>query len=278
MAARLSQPGYYQLGFTAEEEAMIAEETATRRAASATPDFAAPRRSVAAGHQPRVSIRARPLLMLQRRILPGWPAIDADSVPPYGWWRSTRLRIAANCDDDHSPLSSLQHSCLRRERASRRRANGSRGWDASMSSELAGLRTGLAPRRSAVGSLLALPVADAWRCWRAFVAGGLLNFSFENVTEERALILALLTAGCLVMFHHFGHYSRRRQLWQEFGDIAGLAAVALLFDLALLYLLKVNFSRLWVLTSWALVVPAVPLARRWSSRWRSSSATGCSRR
>ena len=36
---------------------------------------------------------------------------------------------------------------------------------------------------------------------------------------------------------------------------------ALLFDLALLYLLKVNFSRLWVLTSWALVVPAVPLAR-----------------
>ena len=34
-----------------------------------------------------------------------------------------------------------------------------------------------------------------------------------------------------------------------------------LFDLALLYLLKVNFSRLWVLTSWALVVPAVPLAR-----------------
>ena len=37
--------------------------------------------------------------------------------------------------------------------------------------------------------------------------------------------------------------------------------MALLFDLALLYLLKVNFSRLWVLTSWALVVPAVPLAR-----------------
>ena len=38
------------------------------------------------------------------------------------------------------------------------------------------------------------------------------------------------------MFQHFGHYSRRRQLWQEFGDIAGVAAVALVFDLALLYL------------------------------------------
>ncbi len=94
-----------------------------------------------------------------------------------------------------------------------------------------------------------------------FVAGGLLNFSFQNVTEERTLILALLIAGSLVVFQHFGHYSRRRQLWQELGDIACVAAGALLFDLALLYLLKVNFSRLWVLTSWALVVPAVPLVR-----------------
>ncbi len=123
------------------------------------------------------------------------------------------------------------------------------------------LRAGLASRRSAVGSLLALPVADAAAMVACFVAGGLLNFSFRNVTEERTLILGLLIAGSLVVFQHFGHYTRRRQLWQELGDIAAVAAGALLFDLALLYLLKVNFSRLWVLTSWALVVPAVPLAR-----------------
>ena len=131
-----------------------------------------------------------------------------------------------------------------------------------MLSELSGLRTDLAPRRSSVGSVLALPVADAVAMLACFALGGLVNFSFAKVTEERTLILAVLTAGCLVMFHHFGHYTRRRQLWQEFGDIAGIASVALLFDLALLYLLKVNFSRAWVLSSWALVVPAVPLARR----------------
>jgi undecaprenyl-phosphate galactose phosphotransferase len=119
----------------------------------------------------------------------------------------------------------------------------------------------MAPRRSAVGSLLALPVADVAAILGCFVVGGLFNFSFQNVTGERGAILALLIAGSLVVFHHFGHYSRRRQLWQEFGDIACVAAGALLFDLALLYLLKVNFSRLWVLSSWALVVPAVPLAR-----------------
>ena len=96
-----------------------------------------------------------------------------------------------------------------------------------MSTELAALRSGLAPRRSAVGSLLALPVADVVAMLACFVAGGLLNFSYQNVTEERTLILALLTAGSLVVFHHFGHYSRRRQFWQELGDIAMVAAVAL---------------------------------------------------
>ena len=131
-----------------------------------------------------------------------------------------------------------------------------------MSTELAGVRTGTAPRRSAVASVLVLPVADVLAMGLCFVLGGLVNFSFDNVTEERGLILALLGGGCLVMWHHFGHYTRRRQLWQEFGDIAVVALVALVCDLALLYLLKVNFSRLWVLTSWALVVPAVPLGRR----------------
>jgi undecaprenyl-phosphate galactose phosphotransferase len=131
-----------------------------------------------------------------------------------------------------------------------------------MSLDLVSSRAVSTSRRNVVGSLVALPVADALTMLACFALGGLINFSYRNVTEERTLILALLTVACLVLFHHFGHYSRRRQLWQEFGDIASVAGVALLFDFALLYLLKVNFSRLWVLTSWVLIVPAVPLVRR----------------
>lgn len=130
-----------------------------------------------------------------------------------------------------------------------------------MLGEAAGLAWG-AGRRRPLGAMWALPVADALAMLACFGLGGLVNLSYRNVTEARGLILLLLTAGALVLFQHFGHYSRRRQLWQELGDIASVAAGALLFDLALLYLLKVEFSRLWVLTSWALVVPAVPLARR----------------
>jgi undecaprenyl-phosphate galactose phosphotransferase len=125
----------------------------------------------------------------------------------------------------------------------------------------AGRRAG--PGRAAA---LALPLADLAAMGLCFAAGGLLNLSWRNVTEERALILLLLAAGALLVFQHHGHYARRRQSWQELGDVAAVAAGCLLLDLALLYLLKVNFSRLWVLASWALVVPAVPLARLLAKR------------
>jgi undecaprenyl-phosphate galactose phosphotransferase len=123
-----------------------------------------------------------------------------------------------------------------------------------------------APRRVAAGPELALPLADALALGSCFALGGLVNLSFGNLTGERGLILALLAAGALAAFHHFGHYARRRQAWQELGDVAAVAGVCLVLDLALLYLLKVNFSRLWVLTSWALAVPALPLARGLAKR------------
>ena len=114
-----------------------------------------------------------------------------------------------------------------------------------------------------MGSLLALPVADAVTMLACFALGGLVNFSFQNVTEERTLILAAAGRGAAWCCSTISATTAAgASCGRSSATSPAIAAVALLFDLALLYLLKVNFSRLWVLTSWALVVPAVPLVRR----------------
>ncbi len=110
------------------------------------------------------------------------------------------------------------------------------------------------------GSLL-LPGVDVLTFFVCFSVGGLVNLSYSNMTEQRGLILLLLTAGCVIFFQQMGHYSRRRQLWQETGDVAAAVAMALVIDAALLYLFKVNFSRAWVLAGWLLIALAVPFTR-----------------
>ena len=129
-----------------------------------------------------------------------------------------------------------------------------------MSINVLGARLGSLRRRS-TGSDFVLPITDALTMVLCFTLGGLINFSYENVNEERTLILGLLLTVCLGTFQYLGHYNRHRQFWQEIGDIAVVAMVALIFDAALLYMLKVNFSRLWVMTSWGLIILALPAAR-----------------
>ena len=114
--------------------------------------------------------------------------------------------------------------------------------------------------RSPLPSLF-LPIADVLTMIACISMAGLINASFDNFTDVRGAILLLLIGGCIVAFQQLGHYSRRRQFWQEVGDIAALALVALLLDAALLYLAKINFSRLWVMTGWMLVAIVVPFAR-----------------
>ena len=115
------------------------------------------------------------------------------------------------------------------------------------------------------GSLL-LPGIDVVIIFLCFSIGGLINLSYSNLTEQRGLILAILAAGCIVFFQQMGHYSRRRQFWQETGDIVLAATIALVIDAALLYLFKVTFSRAWVVASWVLVAFSVPAARYYAKR------------
>lgn len=121
--------------------------------------------------------------------------------------------------------------------------------------------TGSVRRRARAHSLV-LPLTDLATMFVCFSLGGLVNFSYYNLSEARGLILLIIALGCIVLFQQLGHYGRRRQFWQEIGDIVAVVGIAFLLDAALLYLLKVNFSRLWVLTSWALIAFSVPVVRR----------------
>ena len=116
-------------------------------------------------------------------------------------------------------------------------------------------------RRRALGNFLLLPCVDIVTMTACFWLGGLVNLSYQNWGVERSIILAILTLVSITAFYHQGHYSRRRAFWQETGDVVGVSLLALLADAALLYLLKVNFSRAWVVTSWMLILLAVPLVR-----------------
>ena len=68
-----------------------------------------------------------------------------------------------------------------------------------MSTELAGLRTGSAPRRSAVASVLVLPVADVLAMVLCFLLGGLVNFISGTVvvgfTAGAGLLIAASQLG-----------------------------------------------------------------------------------
>lgn len=116
-------------------------------------------------------------------------------------------------------------------------------------------------RRRSLGNFLLLPCVDIVTMIACFWLGGLVNLSYQNWTIERSFILVILTLAAVTAFYHQGHYSRRRSFWQEAGDVVMVSLLALVADAALLYLLKVNFSRVWVVTSWTLILVAVPTVR-----------------
>jgi undecaprenyl-phosphate galactose phosphotransferase len=113
---------------------------------------------------------------------------------------------------------------------------------------------------------LLLPGIDVLTVLICFLAGGQINLSYTNLTEERGLLLFMLATGCIVFFQRMGHYSRRRQSWQETGDVVAAVLIALTIDIGLLHLFKLHPSGTSVAISWGLVAVAIPLARFFAKR------------
>ena len=132
-----------------------------------------------------------------------------------------------------------------------------------MLSELSGLRTGLAPRRSSVGSVLALPVADAVAMLVCFAAGR----ADQLLVRERDRGAGADPGGAGRGLP--GDVPPFRPLHAAAAAVAGVRRHCRdrrrwrCCSTWRCSICSRSISRgLWVLTSWALVVPAVPLVRR----------------
>ena len=84
---------------------------------------------------------------------------------------------------------------------------------------------------------------------------------FTHAALSRLLRAGLIAAALLGWCAHKGHYTRRLPFWITAGQVCGGAAIALLVEGFWQYSMKAEFSRLWLLNTWLLAVPALLLAR-----------------
>ncbi|MDE1173248.1 MAG: undecaprenyl-phosphate galactose phosphotransferase WbaP [Parvibaculaceae bacterium] len=124
-----------------------------------------------------------------------------------------------------------------------------------------------------------LVMADVLAILVAFAVGGRLA-AFINETLLGRLYLSLqpetvwsrsvetsmITAGLLFWLSIRGHYSRRTPFWAEMKDICQGLFVAALLDATILFLLQIQFSRLWFIQTWLWSAITLPFARIWIRR------------
>lgn len=88
-----------------------------------------------------------------------------------------------------------------------------------------------------------------------------LDFIVDNMWNRLAQYLPL--AGLLLMrLHTGGHYRRRLSAWTGLRDVVVGCMLMLLADGFLMFAFKRDFSRLWLVGSWLLIIVLIPLARR----------------
>ncbi|HFD15351.1 MAG TPA: hypothetical protein ENJ38_03490, partial [Rhodospirillales bacterium] len=67
-----------------------------------------------------------------------------------------------------------------------------------------------ASRAQTLRGITVLPAVDFATMFACFMIGGVVNFSYENLTDQRLAILLVLAAAAVSVFKYLGHYDRRR--------------------------------------------------------------------
>ena len=180
--------------------------------------------------------------------------------------------------------ASCPHDVAKVERRARR---GSAGFDAQQSRRshtgVHTLRHALWPFSNRLGALekLLLVASDLVALFAGFLFGRTATWLYNGTSfidsftlwwsqngATRIAIFATLAVGIVMWcWGSLGHYTRRRPWSDEVRQVlqvllAGFALVAML-----VFLGKWEFSRLWLVTSWAMILVLVPLFRYLVKRW-----------
>ncbi|KON82215.2 undecaprenyl-phosphate galactose phosphotransferase WbaP [Azoarcus sp. PA01] len=84
----------------------------------------------------------------------------------------------------------------------------------------------------------------------------------------RLVVFSAIAAGLVMWFWGaLGHYTRRRPWSDEVRQMLQVLLAGFVLDAMLVFLGKWQFSRLWLVTSWAMILVLVPLFRYLVKRW-----------
>ena len=109
-----------------------------------------------------------------------------------------------------------------------------------------------------------ISVLAAYYC--SFLVKQEINPELPQLSVEAALraypvLFFLPMLALLIGSYSKGHYSRFKGLWEEWGELTKLSLSILGITIGVLFISKINFSRTWILGSWALILFSIPLVR-----------------
>lgn len=79
--------------------------------------------------------------------------------------------------------------------------------------------------------------------------------------HARVMTYAALSLGCMLRFHHLGHYRVRMNFWLEAKHIVSTLSLAMLVHGFLQFAAKSDLSRLWLMSGWVFSMLAIVLLR-----------------
>ncbi|CAK0742153.1 membrane hypothetical protein [Azospirillaceae bacterium] len=110
--------------------------------------------------------------------------------------------------------------------------------------------------------VLALTLSGVSSLWLGdFIVGAEYDLNFRQSVFLRLFQFVLFSGFFLIWMNDRGHYDHRLPFWTEIKQIVVVFSMAAMFDGFLQYLMRAEFSRIWLIQNWAFAVVFVMMSR-----------------